>query len=585
MTRLWHRIALLFAVAIAATGCVETGDETSPDGVDEDGADAGKADGSEFTDCELARVVAWVNEPATTADVLRAAGVHTRAALNIVEHRDVLDDNGRFDSVEELDDVPYVGPAAFRQLVAAVEGECAGRGDQATVIFSPQASWETSHLAAVVEALDGAALSVDIAMYSYRDAQIQAAIDRAIDRGVAVRMVFETANTDRSSPEGSGSAALEDLGVNVRYVNKIMHHKFVIIDGPQSSLEQAQTATLITGSANWSSSAATRYDENTVVIRGNSEALLRFQREFNHLWEHSRDFVWNQGLEYRTSMEITDAAILDDPAIDAVFTSANFTVSESSRYGWTFSVEAGEDAVADRLVELIQGARESIHIASGHLRSRPVAEALLARHAADPSLDIRVYLDNQEYLSAATHAEQQRELTECLAAAGDDVGDQQSCLDSGFLFSYELHQAGIPVRFKAYCYRWHYSYAPQMHHKYMVIDGRILVSGSYNLSDNAEHNTMENIVVYDGAAFPELVAAFEENFESMWVTGEAAGLYQSFLDEVRNGTGSSFPIVFEPMALDWDQVTELKEAIRVACPDINSADFRAHPERHRYCDR
>ena len=56
---------------------------------------------------------------------------------------------------------------------------------------------------------------------------------------------------------GTKSGKLEQIGVNVRYVNKIMHHKYVIIDGPRTSLDQAQSTTLITGSANWSSSAGT----------------------------------------------------------------------------------------------------------------------------------------------------------------------------------------------------------------------------------------------------------------------------------------------------------------------------------------
>lgn len=578
----WMSLGAL--VALLSFGCAGSEQEASPDGEQEDGVTAGKADGSDFSDCELSQVLEWVNDPQTLVDTLRDAGVHTRAARNIIEYRDELDDNHFFDDIEELDDVYYVGPVAFRQLVAAVEGECAGRGDQAEVIFSPQ-EYEDSHLAAVAAAIDEATISIDIAMYSFRDSGISDAIERAIDRGVVVRMIFETANEDRSDPEGSASARLEEMGVDVRYINKIMHHKFVIIDGAQTAIEQARTGVLITGSANWSSSAGTRYDENTVIIRGNVEALLRFQREFNHLWTHSRDFVWNENLEYFETMPIEEGAILDDPSIDAVFTSANYRVYESSRYGWTFSVNDGANAVSDRLVELIWSAESSIHVASGHLRSRPVAEALIERHELDPDLDIRVYLDNQEYLSLWSQNEQENELAACLEDAGDDIGDQQDCLDSGFLFSYELFEAGIPLRYKYYCYRWHYSYAEQMHHKYMIIDGQILVSGSYNLSDNAEHNTMENIVIYDAQAFPELVAAFEANFESLWVTGEEDGLYDELMDEILNGTDDSFPIVFEPMAIDWEQVTELKNAIRDNCPDINSYDFRSNPQRHWYCDR
>jgi phosphatidylserine/phosphatidylglycerophosphate/cardiolipin synthase-like enzyme len=575
---------LPWAVAILTLAACIGDEELSPDGELDVGADAGKADGSSFSDCELSRVLELVNDPETTADSLRAAGVHSRAARNIITYRDSTDENNSFDDVEELDDVPYVGPAAFQQLVGLVEADCSGRPDQPTVIFSPQL-YEQSHLVRVREAIDQATVSIDIAMYSFRDSAIQDALTRAVARGVAVRMVFETASQDRSDPEGTTSARLETIGVNVRWINKVMHHKFVIIDGPQSSIDQARTALLITGSANWSGSAATRYDENTVVIRGNAEALLRFQQEFNHLWANSRDLAFNTSLPYVTTMAIADEAILDDPAIDTVFTSANFRITQSTQYGPTFSVISGSNEISDRLVELIEGAQQSIHVASGHLRSRPVTEALLAAHAAHPELDIRIYLDNQEYISSSAHADQVEELETCITEAGTSTSRQQACMDSGFLFSYQVHQAGIPLRYKFYCYRWDASYAPQMHHKYMVIDGRILASGSYNLSDNAEHNTMENMVIYDGSAFPELVAAFEANFEGMWVTGEAEGLLASLTDEIENGTESSFPIVFPPMALTWEQVTELKAVIRDNCPGINTEAYRSNPTSHQYCER
>lgn len=574
-------VPVTLATALAA--CAAPG--SGPDGEDEVGLAAGKADGSAFTDCELDEVLALVNDPATDEVALRALGVHGRAARNIVAYRDQLDEDHRFGTPQELDDVSWVGPVAFQQLVAAVAGRCAeGSGPEAQVIFSPQ-PYAASHLARVASEIDQADISLDIAMYSYSDSNISAAIERAIARGVRVRMVYESANAEHSDPEGTTSARLEALGVDVRYVNKIMHHKFILIDGPQSSADQAPDAMLITGSANWSNSAGTRYDENTVFIQGSSELVLRFQREFNTLWENSRDLVWNRDLQYFETLPITDEMIVDDPALDAVFTSANFRTYEHATYGPTFSVIAGENEIADRLIELIWSAERSIRIASGHLRSRPVAEALIARHEADPDLDIRVYLDNQEYIAASTHDEQVRDLETCLAAAGDDEGDRADCLDRGFLFAYQVNLAGIPVRFKAYCYRWHYSYAEQMHHKYMIVDDRIVASGSYNLSDNAEHATMENMVIYSADELPDLVAAFAANFEAIWETGRAEGRLASLVDEIENGTGSTFPIVFPSMALTWQEMTDLKELIRVSCPDINSAAFRTHPESHRVCAR
>ena len=572
---------------LALTGCMAD----SPDGADDVGVvPGGKADGSDFSACELEAVPSWLNEGPSSQDI-RDAGVHTRAANNIAAARDGADgvfgtaDDALFADIEAVDAVRYVGPVAIQQLVAASADRCdtpAAGGVE--VIMSPN-DYDASHLARLRELIEGSERSIDIAMYSFRDSAISAALERAVDRGVTVRFIFETANSDRSNTNGGASGNLEDIGIEVRYVNKIMHHKFALIDGARTSLEHADTGVLVTGSGNWSNSAATRYDENTLIFHGNRELNLRYQREFNHLWGNARPFVWNEGIADIDAIDITDADITDDPDVDAVFTSDNFRVYESSRYGPTFSVERGQSRVSDRWVQLIAGAQSSIRIASGHLRSRPIAEALLAAQAANPSLDVRVYLDGQEYLSEWAHDDQQDQLADCLQTAGTSTSRQQDCTDRGFLFSYTLHEAGIPLRFKYYSYRWNYSYAEQMHHKYMVIDDETVITGSYNLSDNAEHNTMENDLILTGAAYREVVEAYIANFDALWVTSETDGLYGQLMDEVESGSNSSFPIVFTPMSIDWDQVTALKRAIRSECSAINSAEFRANPAAHRYCDR
>jgi len=547
-----------------------------------------KSDGG-YTECEYAAALEWVNDPATTYDVLRAGGVHSRAAKNIIAERDGPDglngtaDDTRFETVRDLDAVPWVGPRAFEQIVIHVYQSCLTRHQlDIDVVFSPQ-PYQSSHLSRTVAAIDSARKTLDIAMYSISDSGIMDALKRAVERGVSVRLLFEAANGDRREPEGSRSAKLEDMGIDARYINKIMHHKFVIIDGPRLDLEHAHSAQLITGSANWSYSGGTKNDENTIFIKGSLELVLRFQKEFNLMWANSRDFVWAE-FDPIPWTEVHEADVPDEPGVDIRFTSANFTVGPRARYGPTFSGIRGSNEVSDALVSLIESAQKSIWVASGHIRSKPVSEALMAKAAAHPEMDIRVYLDGQEYLSAAYHDRQLADREVCLVEAGDSEARRSDCMDKGFLYGYALHKAGIDVRFKYYAYRWNYRYAPQMHHKYLIVDGKTLASGSYNLSDNAEHNTLENMVFYRADSFGPLVRAFEGNFENMWVTGEFAGLYGDLVEQIESGEGA-FPIVFDSMALDWDQITALKTLIRDACPEINSWQFREYPDRHRTCER
>lgn len=578
---------LLFA-ALGFSACGDT-DDSSPDGRDDVAFADGKADGL-FGECGEKTLLDLLNDSETTSSDLKDKGLHSRAANNIINRRNGADelagtsDDLVFGDLTEVDAVPYVGRVAMNQLANLVaDATCDDEPivGNAEVIFSPQ-PYEDSHLAKVSSLIDGAQTSVDIAMYSFSDSRILNSIEQAVLRGVSVRMIFESGNKHNRSPEGSMSAKIEEAGVDVRYINKIMHHKYAIIDGPREVLSNGVTdeGIIATGSANWSNSAGTRYDENTVFVYGNSELNMKFQKEFNHLWANSRDFSFEASFEFFETDTIEDSMIPDDPNLDAVFTSANFKTSVSSRFGNTFSVIRGENEVADKIVELINQADESIYIASGHLRSRPVTEALLAKFESDPDLDVKVYLDGQEYVSSYTNRLEIEKREECLERAGESTSRRQDCFDKGYHYSYDLKEANVPMRFKYYSYRWHYSYAPQMHHKYLIIDGDQVISGSYNLSDNAEHNTMENMVIYDAAGFPDVVSAFNANFNSIWGTGD--GLYDGLMEEVQSA--SRVPIVFDSMSIPWEQVNQLKRAISGACSEVNSNEFRRNPERHFYCD-
>lgn len=588
-----HLTVLTLAI-FALTACADdTSTEDSPDDRLSVAFSDGKAD-SLFGECETERALAMLNDVNTDIGTLKDGGLHTRAARNIIEARNGADgiagteDDVVFQDLREVDDVYYVGPVAFQQIATMVAPLCVVQASQTEVIFSPQ-PYENSHLKRVAELIDEAEVSLDIAMYSFRDAGISQALERAVDRGVSVRMLFEKANAEKNDPEGSSSARIEDMGIDVRYVNKIMHHKFVLIDGPRNvaTVQDATTdrGILSSGSGNWSNSAGTRYDENTVFVFGNAELNARFQREFNTLWNHSRDFSWNDELEYFETDPITEDLIADDPAVDAIFTSDNFRQYVSSRWGNTFSTVRGVNTVATRLVEMIEDAEESIYVASGHLRSRPIAEALIRKKEQNPDIDIKVYLDGQEYIAESTHRIQEGELEECLVEAGDSETQRDDCIQKGFYFSYPVYESGIDLKFKYYSFRWHYSYAEQMHHKYIIFDESIVASGSYNFSDNAENNTFENVIIFDAAGFPDLVDAFLDNFDTMWVTAEDENLYGALMEEVTEGTSSRIPIVFDSMALNWEEVNALKSALFANCADVNTYSFRRNPERHYTCTR
>ncbi len=589
MRRLASVIGTLSALLVAVPACTDAGIE---DG-EHDDFPTGKADGGlEEGSPEALGVLALVNDQTLDAAALKAAaGITIKVSRNIVTHRDGSDgqagteDDDAFDTLAELDAIPFVGPATLNALLEAARDRGlipAEGGAQIDVMFSPLPAAE-SHNARIAKMIGEAKTSIDIAMYSYSDAGIAAALRAAKARGVQIRFLFETANedkriTDPAARASSKSGRIEADGIDVRFVNKILHHKFLIVDGPRDDKKQAETAQLVTGSANWSGTAATVFDENTLFIKNSAELAALYQQEFDALWTGSRDFVGPAQAQGRSTANITPADVADEAGLTALFTRANMKPGGAD--GTTWSTDKTSTKVADKWVEAIENAETSIHIASGHIRLKPVAEALIAKKKANPSIDIQVYLDQQEWISASGDIFQKKEVKECEAAATTPSA-LRACSEKDFLWSKSLVDAGIDVRFKSFAYRWDHSYAAQMHSKYMVIDGKELFSGSYNLSMNAEHSTFENVLHASGPQFQPLIQKFEDNFSDIIVTGE--GLLEDLRERI--STAQTFPIVFDSMSLTWSDFDQLRVLIRQNCPQVDSPEFRSAPAAHRTCTR
>jgi phosphatidylserine/phosphatidylglycerophosphate/cardiolipin synthase-like enzyme len=531
-------------------------------------------------------ILAVVNGPGLSLFVLdEIIALNARSAMSIWEFRQGPDaqlsteDDGYFEDLDQLDALLHIGEASLSLILAygIKVHAIAPLGALNSVSFSPQ-PYALSHLQRTKYLIAQARDSVDVAIYSLWDQSMLRSLGDASHRGVRVRVLFESAKDDRKSdePHRTKSGSLEELGIDVRYVNKIMHHKFVLIDGPRDALDRANTGILVTGSANWSWSAATRFDDNTLFLKGHPDLLIDFQREFNLMWEHSRDFDSGSNIGWELSSQPLPSTCSPNRHNEAWWTSDNFEVQ-----GDTFRLVSGQDTVVDALVDSIMNAQHSIRVASGHFRSRKIAEALSWKFSDDPTLDIRIYLDGQEFVDESEHAQQQKRRSECLISAGESEARRRRCNDRGFMYSYGLSQQGIDLRFKYYAYHWHYSYAPQMHHKYILIDDQELWTGSYNLSDNSEHQSFENVLHFWGESFSPLVTSFIDNFEAIWSRGEDEGRFDDLIDDIESA--DDIKLVFEPISLAHKQVEMVKEVIYERCPEVESEPFSNQRKTHQIC--
>lgn len=113
---------------------------------------------------------------------------------------------------------------------------------------------------------------VDVCVFTITDDRIRAAMLDAKRRGVAIRVISDN---DKSMDEGSDVEPLRRAGVEVRVdrTEAHMHHKFAVYDG----------ARVLTGSYNWTRSAA-NYNQENVVVTPDPVVVERFAHEFERLW-------------------------------------------------------------------------------------------------------------------------------------------------------------------------------------------------------------------------------------------------------------------------------------------------------------
>ncbi len=127
---------------------------------------------------------------------------------------------------------------------------------------------------------------------------------------------------------------------------------------------------------------------------------------------------------------------------------------------------------ASLIVSLIEGASSQVYVAVYSFTRDDVAQALI--NARERGVDVKVLIEDER-----------------ANERGSEYG--------------RLKDAGVDVRRDGN--------PDLMHHKFIVIDGAMVVTGSYNLSAAAEDRNDENIIVL---LSEELAKKYEEEFMRMW---------------------------------------------------------------------
>jgi len=209
----------------------------------------------------------------------------------------------------------------------------------------------------LVEAIDSARLSIDVAAYSISLNSVRNALLRAHDRGVSVRLVMESTNMDRSDPQILIEAGIPIVGDDRQ---GLMHDKFMVIDKSEVWL----------GSMNFTDSGA--YEDNNHMIRIHSTKMAEnYNKEFEEMF--------------------TD----DKFGSDVVPLTPHPTLTiDSTRVDTFFSPD---DGVLSELASVLNSAEESIHFLAFSFTSNDLGA--IVREKADAGLTIAGVMDEEQISS------------------------------------------------------------------------------------------------------------------------------------------------------------------------------------------
>lgn len=207
----------------------------------------------------------------------------------------------------------------------------------------------------ILDAIENAESQIDIATYNFTDTWSRDALVQAMNRGVEVRIVIHSENSDKDVLR-----ALENQGAEIQKSRSdgLMHSKFIVID---------QDIT-ISGSANMTPGSFF-YDNNFMILIRDNEVAALFRDEFDEM------FVDKKFGSNSPQTESTGVITLDD----------------GTRLLILFSPE---DSIENVLESLTYASKESIHMLAYSFSSDDLGKALISQY--DDGVNVEVIFEKDK---------------------------------------------------------------------------------------------------------------------------------------------------------------------------------------------
>jgi mitochondrial cardiolipin hydrolase len=130
----------------------------------------------------------------------------------------------------------------------------------------------------IISQIKSATSHLQICVFTISDDYITDAIISSHKRGTQIKIITDN---DKSLDEGSDIEQIAKLGIAVKMdrTTDHMHHKFMLVDGKA----------LITGSYNWTRSAA-KFNHENILLTKEVGVVKSFLKEFDQLWKVTEEY-------------------------------------------------------------------------------------------------------------------------------------------------------------------------------------------------------------------------------------------------------------------------------------------------------
>lgn len=380
----------------------------------------------------------------------------------------------------------------------------------------------------IIKAIGLAKKSIRLSLYEFTLDGVLDALRDAKKRGLKIEIVIDRSHVYTTGKDHTGQprkpspeimALIEEkFDIKVLRGNKsgIQHNKYAVFDA--EDIESGGGLTLF-GSYNWASTAEHNHFEN--IMFSNEAARIKgklayhtFQRGLAEAVDADKlEEVLSTGHDAEAEAWDREEAAVEDADIEAaglrgprrppIPTPPEDKDTPFDLNGEKFQREyySPNGGILDAWLRAIKAAKTSIDIGMFSFYSRDAAEAIVAavEQAKKEGRDLRVRL----VLDAGQSA----------LAKLDGVPIAQWFLEKGI----DVKQLAGPNPDRDPMFE-------KQHSKFILVDGKFLMTGSFNLSDTAENNNFENEnVIMDPTDVAGFVEWFERLYQKGWTPRERKG--------------------------------------------------------------